>query len=255
MPHLGAEPPPSIYLMDVDGSHMRQLTGNDTEDAIPAWAPDGRYIAFMSSNPDGVTFGICTVRVRDGKITQLTPREFMPSTLSWSLDGRYLLYGVAVSGSQARPFWVDARDGRIIDEFFSDVSGYDEGGSQPDLSPNGEQIVFVNWEANRLAIVPTEGGEYFLLTPPLPSADFAVYDTSPTWSPDGTQVAFRSNRSRDREDAGYKDLYIINADGTGLRQVTYLPRGVRVSSPDWSPWLDEPLDLDWEPTPWSVGAE
>ena len=256
MSPLESEAPASIYLMDADGSHLRPLTGDDTEDITPVWSPDGQYIAFMGSPPKGgMVFSICTVRIRDGEITQLTPQEFSPSALSWSLDGRYLLYGVAVSGTQARPFWVDAKDGRIIDELFSDDAGYGVGGSQPELSPDGARIVFVDWEASRIAVVPTEGGTYSLLTPPPPPADFFIYDTSPTWSPDGGQVAFISNRARDREDASSKDLYVINADGRELRRITYLPPGMRASSPDWSPWLDEPLDLDWEPTPWSVGEE
>ena len=256
MSPLEGESPASIYLMDADGSHLRPLTGDDTEDITPAWSPNGQYIAFMSSPPKGsMVFSIGTVRIRDGEITQLTPQEFSPSALSWSRDGRYLLYGVAVSGTQARPFWMDAKDGRIIDELFLDMAGYGENGSQPELSPDGARIVFIDWEASRIATVPTEGGTYSLLTPPPPPADFFIYDTSPTWSPDGEQVAFISNRGRDRENAGSKDLYIINADGTGLRRVTYLPPEMRAFSPDWSPWLDEPLDLDWEPTPWSVDAE
>ena len=244
----------SIYLLDIDERYIKPLTEGRTADLRPAWSPDGRHIAFMrGSSRSAFGFSICTVRVRDGEITQLTPQVFLPSALSWSLDGRYLLYGVSVSGTQAQSFWVDAKDGRIIDEFFLDDAGYDgAAGSQPELSPDGERIVFVNWEANRLAIVPTEGGEYFWLTPrPL---DRFTYSASPTWSPDGTQVAFHSNQDREREGADY-DLYVINADGTGLQRITYLPPGMSASSPKWSPWLDEPLDLDWEPTPWSVGAE
>ena len=244
----------SIYLMDMDGGHVKPLTEDDTMDIRPAWSPDGQDIAFMCSDSRGAfVFSICTVRVSDGEVTQLTPGVFMPSALSWSLDGRYLLYGVSASDSQARPFWVDAQDGRIIDEFFLDDGG-DDGvaGSQPELSPDGERIVFVNWNAYRIAVVPTEGGEYSWLTPP--PLDSLTYSASPTWSPDGMQVAFHSNRDREREHVG-SDLYIINADGTGLRRITYLPLGVSASFPDWSPWMDEPLDLDWEPTPWSAEVE
>jgi Tol biopolymer transport system component len=50
----------------------------------------------------------------------------------------------------------------------------------------------------------------------------------PAWSPDGSEIAFCSNRS------GSYELYIMNRNGTNLRQITYsLPDGVR--HPSWSP--------------------
>jgi WD40 repeat protein len=51
-------------------------------------------------------------------------------------------------------------------------------------------------------------------------------DTAPTWSPDGRQIAFVRAAGR------FNSLFVVNTDGTGLRQVT---TGVTVQDPEWSP--------------------
>jgi len=52
-------------------------------------------------------------------------------------------------------------------------------------------------------------------------------DMDPAWSPDGTQIAFESNR----DDAS--DIYIMDADGGNVRQLTDDPG--RDDDPAWSP--------------------
>ena len=52
-------------------------------------------------------------------------------------------------------------------------------------------------------------------------------DISPTWSPDGKQIAFVSDRE------GSPQLWVMNADGSNKRRLTY--QGKYNQSPDWSP--------------------
>ncbi len=42
-----------IYLINVDGSNLRQLTDNPGQDGLPAWSPDGRAIAYVSNQDNG----------------------------------------------------------------------------------------------------------------------------------------------------------------------------------------------------------
>ena len=60
-------------------------------------------------------------------------------------------------------------------------------------------------------------------------------DINPEWSPDGMQIAFTSNRDRAWEFEGWdnRDIYVMNADGTNLINLTNHPAWD--SSPAWSP--------------------
>ena len=55
------------------------------------------------------------------------------------------------------------------------------------------------------------------------------YDISPTWSADGSQIAFESNR----EGSGGSDIYKINADGTSPVRIT--TSSAFEEHPSWSP--------------------
>lgn len=77
-------------------------------------------------------------------------------------------------------------------------------------------------------------------------------DTSPEFSPDGKRVAFQSARS------GANEIWVVNADGTGDRQVTRVP-GRNNSSPTWSPdgkWITYPSGSDGHAAQiWKVEAD
>jgi TolB protein len=70
-------------------------------------------------------------------------------------------------------------------------------------------------------IDPTSGEVQKRLT------DSWAIDTSPTWSPDCSKLAFVSGR------AGSPQIYVMNADGSGVRRLTF--EGTYNTSPDWSP--------------------
>ena len=89
-----------------------------------------------------------------------------------------------------------------------------------DVSPDGNQIVFDI--LGDLYLLPIQGGEAKALTTGMP------WDCQPRFSPDGKQIAFISDKT------GSDNIWLINTDGTNLKQVTeetdYL-----LGSPSWSP--------------------
>jgi len=90
--------------------------------------------------------------------------------------------------------------------------------SAPELSPNGEKIIITN-NGNGLWVMNRDGSD--------PHAITFKDDIDPTWSPDGSMIAFASNRS------GQRQLYVANANGKQVEQVTDLNNMGGRSS--WSP--------------------
>jgi TolB protein len=105
--------------------------------------------------------------------------------------------------------------------------------SEPAWSPDGQWVAFertfikARGEAVRLFLVRTNGKDLHALTPAIVNG--VVADEHPTWSPDGSMIAFSSNRT------GHPELYVVKANGTGLRQLTNTINTVENLEPAWSP--------------------
>jgi Tol biopolymer transport system component len=112
----------------------------------------------------------------------------------WSPDGRYLVFD-ARNDTPSAP-------SRELPEA-------DKGKGAMDFSPFTIQIVDVAQGMERALTPDTVGGE-----------------VAPAWSPDGWRVAFLSDRS------GAIEVWVIDADGNNLQQVTFDSRS-RVTAPAW----------------------
>lgn len=89
-----------------------------------------------------------------------------------------------------------------------------------DVSPDGRQIVFDL--LGDIYLLPIEGGTARLLR------GGPAYETQPRFSPDGSQIAFTSDRD------GLENLWVMDADGSNARQITR-ERERQVSNPAWTP--------------------
>lgn len=195
-----------IFVMNADGSNLVQLTNNDTDDLAPTWSPDGAQIAFMPYRGNWEIFVIGVDGTGEMNVSNNPADDNSPV---WSPRP-----GVtAAAGSQGN----------------APGASPDTNGTPPASSGEslGGRIVFASdREDGNLEIysMNADGSELTRLT------NETAKDTQPVWSPDGTRIAFVSERDGDRE------LYVMNADGTGATRLTYAPGmdGNAAWSPDGS---------------------
>ena len=194
---------------------------NEDEVAVAGYDP-GPW-AIDPSGPADTTAG---PRVADDVVSTLAPlgpQDAIP--LDWSGDGTDLLFG------RMHGDLIVQEDLYVLHSDGSEtllVRGYSGGAT---ISPNGTRVVFsvLSRECGQsgLCVVDAEGGQPVPL--PSPSAEGAY---APTFSPDGTQIAYLVH-----EDDDLTHVWVANADGSGAREILAAEetRSVGAGGLQWSP--------------------
>jgi Tol biopolymer transport system component len=195
-----------IYIANIDGSGLMNLTADAANDGDPAWAPDGTSIAFVKFDNQTRKNEIYTIGV-DGQNQQKRTRTSSQSDEfpAWSPDGQQIAF--ASKQNNHYDLYVLSLVGKPLIRL-TDTPNTDE--TAPAWSPNRQTIAFAakTEGVGQIWTINVNGEARTQLT------DTNAIDESPTWSPDGKRIAFDSNRER-----GYK-IWVMNADGTGLRRLT-----------------------------------
>jgi len=205
---------PQIYVMGPDGSSIRRLTCDDKYEDAPAWSPDGTRIAYSRAEPDGLD-SIVTMGA-DGSSPVAVARydSFEDSSIAWSPDGQHIAYTTKAGIVVIKPDGTGALK-LTTAPFDSTVS----------WAPNSKWIAFTrgaaNSSLNQIWVIAAAGGTPRRITT---SGSYG----SPTWSPDGTRLAFASQPGKPSR------LFVSNADGTRLHAITP-PLDDVVNWVAWSP--------------------
>jgi TolB protein len=214
----------ALYLIRADGTKLRRLTHDRRCYAEPTWAPDGTRFAYASWG-SGQLPTIWTMR-RDGTTRHrlTSPGKLGTDMPAWSPDGRT----IAFRAGFPQVIWLMDADGGNRRQLTTRRGNGGEDG-WPSWSPNSRRVVFDRahslsgvWHTD-IYMIRADGSGLRDLT------DRRGYiNTTPDWSPDGTQIVFASDRQRRHE---MDDIYVMNVDGTHQRPLTN--SGIENSWPAW----------------------
>jgi TolB protein len=248
---VGSRDISNVYISDYDGANQTRVTVTKSLDITPAWAPDGRALAYTSYRRGFAD--IFVSYIYEGRLeTPARGSEKINNYLpAWSPDGTKLAFMSSRDGNPE--IYVMNRDGsglrRLTHHQNADVT--------PTWSPTGTQLAFTSDRSGQpqIYIINVDGTDLRRISgdvsyadrptwspPPFNEIAYAgrssaagydifVYDfargssvritdgmgsnESPAFSPNGRHLAFASSRG-----AGRYQVYTIARDGQNLRQIT-----------------------------------
>jgi TolB protein len=252
-----------IYMSDYDGRNPKRITNDRSINLSPRWSPDGDKVLYTSYMQGGPTLYEQELVTR--KVRKVSDRPGINIGGRWSPDGRRVALTLSVDrspelyileldsmkytrltnnyGIDVSPTW--SPDGERL-AYISNMAGNphiymitSDGGrpkrltyeglyhSTPSWSPDGKKIAFARLLDGRFNIwvMNPDGTGKAQLT-------FEGNNKSPSWSPDGRYIVFSSSG---RKGSGGTSIYIMRADGGGLKKIT--TGGSNERSPVWSPYL------------------
>lgn len=241
---LAAAPPsPALYYLSSVRDRV-YLTITDTARglSVPLVRGDAYAPVALEAAPDGGT--LADITLNEGRATlhlmayngtqrrSLAARPANAADLDWSPDGTHLIFTARLPGQTATDlFTIDTRDGTL-----TNLSNTPETEMRPVWSPDGTQIAYlrvtpgdhVDIYVIELARDATVRGVAWRETPePRNLTNDSAPENDPQWSPDGTQIAYLSDRGNG------SDIYVIDTRNGQRRQITTTP--VPESWPRWSP--------------------
>lgn len=213
-----------IWTVNADGTDERQVTFSGDRVSTPRWSPDGKYLSFTASRP-GAARGnqVWLMDRRGGEASQLTATKGRLQSYEWSPDSKRLALVIgdpdpdgdaeAESGARAQP---RVPKPIVIDryKFKQDVQGYL-------LSGRRSYVYLFDVEKKKLERLTTQ----------------TKWDeSSPSWSPDSSRIAFLSNHSADPDRENGAQIFVAAAL-PGVSETAITPAGSRAGRgrPEWSP--------------------
>lgn len=207
-----------IYRMDSDGADPTRLTDSPaTSDWFPKFSVDGEILLYWSYTEEPFSVGLQWLQ-SNGSGGEFAS-NFAPY-VSFAPDGERIAL-TSYNGKDNMDIGIGSMLGGQLQQLTSSPAN----DYQPAWSPDGETIAFVSERDSTpyIYLMDVDGNHQRRLM----KGDQA--ELEPAWSPDGTKIAFVLSES-----TTLTNIYIVNADGTGLHPLTKEVAGYN-ENPVWSP--------------------
>ena len=203
-----------IYTCDFDGYAPLRVTYNDSITLFPAWADDGKHLAYTSYKGGKPDIYIRNLASKKESVVALNGINITPS---W-VPGKFEL-AATLSFNGAQEIYLLTGAGKVIKKLSSSRGT----NVSPSWSPDGSKLAFVSDRTGgpQIYILDVRSGNESRLT------FEGKYNTQPAWSPRGDKIAYTS------QIGGLQQVCVIGADGQGAMQLTR--EGGSSESPSWSP--------------------
>lgn len=219
----------ALFIFSVKTGEKRRLTTppDSPGDTTPAFSPDGRTLVF--SRGTGDQYDLYLSRLAEGYTPQAEPERIASDNLynfgaAWTTDGSEIVfcsgksygsYGLwrSAAAASARPRGV---------AFASELA------SQPAISRQGNRLAYAVRRANCNIWSVDLGGPGPKPGIPVKFIASTKQEVFPAYSPDGTKIAFVSNRS------GNAEIWVSGSDGSNAAPLTSL-ESPGIIGPQWSP--------------------
>lgn len=210
-----------IYVMDPDGTNIKQITSSPEAEAYPAWSPDGKALAFVAwTNEGGGSTELARIYAvnADGTGRRVLLPDASVLWPAWSPDGTRLAFAGAGKIDVAR------LNDNLIQPF---LRAKDVSLRSPRWSPDGSLFTFASETLPAAAQSTPIEKNIYVANGDSTDVQLVAHGEMPSFSPDGKKIAFDADVGDDSQ------IFTVNTDGTGLTQLT--DAAGRNFAPDWSP--------------------